>query len=70
MPGSRELISDKLLNPTQDTGFGPKSSPFHVHLDWVKRAFKEHGPCEDLGGLKMEEVTNDPSVKLSKRVRP
>ena len=32
-------------------------------------AFKEHGPCTDPGGLKVEEVTNDPSGKLPKVIR-
>lgn len=39
MPSSRELISDKLLNPTQATGFGPKSLPFHAQLKQAKCNF-------------------------------
>lgn len=76
MPGSRELISDKLLNPTQATGFGPKSLPFHFHLEWAKHNFlllrNMAHTCKGTGGLKVKEVvtiTNDPVVKLSKTIR-
>lgn len=72
MPGSREVIPDKLLNPTQATEFGPKSLPFHASPEWAKHNFlllRNMAHTKKPGGLEIEKVTNDPSAKLSKKMR-
>lgn len=73
MPGSRELISDKLFNKF-DSSQGVWTKVFTISCSAVVGqrqlpAFKEQGPCTDPGGLKVKEVTNDPSVKLPKEIR-